>query len=260
MKIESMGYLVEASPREMCLAEMLDVIDGDQRECRWMACLNVHSYVVAKDDVAFGKALRSANWLVPDGIAMVWSSRMMGRQIAERITGPDVFDGIMTALNQRGGSVFFLGSTEHNLSQISKRLTKDYPNVRLAGTYSPPFNPKFTDAELNAMVNAVAGSGADVLWVGMTAPKQEKWIAANYQRLPVKYAGAIGAVFDFYSGQLQRANPRIQKLGLEWLHRLIMQPRRHWRRIAYSIPRFLVDMILEMARLRANRDETQRGK
>ncbi|MGP3699596.1 WecB/TagA/CpsF family glycosyltransferase [Rhodobacter sp. NSM] len=258
MKLETMGYLIEANPRAACLAEMQGVLDDDQRACRWMACLNVHSYVVAKDDAAFDSALRSADWLVPDGIALVWSGRMMGRHIAERITGPDVFEDMMTALNERSGSVFFLGSTEHTLSLISKRLAKDYPNVRLAGTYSPPFKPDYTDAELGEMINAVAESGADVLWVGMTAPKQEKWIAENRHRLPVKYAGAIGAVFDFYSEQLRRSNPTIQKLGLEWVHRLAMQPRRHWRRIAYSIPRYLGYMLLEILRLGENRGGTQR--
>ncbi len=250
MKLETMGYLVEAVPRATCIAAMESVLDDDQRACRWMACLNAHSFVVAKDDSTFDLALRSADWLVPDGVALVWSGRIMGSDIAERIAGYDVFEGMMSALNRRGGSVFFLGSTEKTLGLIAERLVNDYPNIRLVGTYSPPFKPVYTDADLDEMINVVASSRADVLWVGMTAPKQEKWIATNCSRLPVKYAGAIGAVFDFYSGQLNRANPTVQKLGLEWLHRLVMQPRRHWRRTVFSIPRYIGYMLLEFLQTR----------
>ncbi|MDK3019091.1 WecB/TagA/CpsF family glycosyltransferase [Pseudodonghicola flavimaris] len=249
MKLETMGYLVEAEP-PACFAAMTAVLDRPQRGCRWMACLNVHSYVVGKDDAPYDRALRAADWLVPDGVALVWAGRMMGRRIAGRITGPDVFTAMMQALDARGGSVFFLGSTQETLERIAERLARDYPRVRLAGSYSPPFAAAFSEAQSVAMIAAVNAAAPDVLWVGMTAPKQEKWLAAHQAELSVKFAGAVGAVFDFYSGRLKRSHPLLRRAGLEWLHRLAMQPRRHWRRIAISIPRFLGDMALERLRLR----------
>lgn len=252
MKQMAMGYEVECGTLENCLEEIATAINAGRRDCKWMACLNVHSYVVAKEDEAFDAALRSADWLVPDGIGLVMAGRMMGSKISNRITGPDIFQGVMSALNDRSGSVFFLGSTDETLRSIALRVRTDYPGLRLAGTYSPPFKPEFNESDMDAMVAAVAASGADVLWVGMTAPKQEKWIAANRERLPVVFAGAIGAVFDFYSGNLKRSPRLVQKLHLEWLHRLVMQPRRHWRRIAYSIPKFLYDMMLERAGRRSD--------
>lgn len=253
MKQMTMGYSVESESLDDCLKDISAAIEAGHRDCKWMACLNVHSYIVAKEEEAFASALRAADWLVPDGIGLVWAGRMMGSCISTRITGPDIFHGVMTSLNRSKGSVFFLGSTEETLRAIEDKVKIEFPGVHIAGTYSPPFKAEFSEEDINAMIEAVAASRADVLWVGMTAPKQEKWIASHRHRLPVVFAGAIGAVFDFYSGNLRRSHPLMQKMHLEWLHRLIMQPRRHWRRIAFSIPKFLLDMSLERLGLRRDR-------
>jgi len=124
----------------------------------------------------------------------------------------------------------------------------DYPQVTIAGTYSPPFKPEYTSEEKQHMVELVNESAADVLWVGMTAPKQEKWIHQLQSGLDVPFAGAIGAVFDFYTGQIKRSPAVFQKLGLEWLPRLIQEPKRLWRRMFLSAPIFLLDVAA--ARLR----------
>lgn len=129
-------------------------------------------------------------------------------------------------------------------------MARDYSNVRVAGTYSPPFKPTYSDEEMNEMISAVNAAAPDVLWVGMTAPKQEKWIFENRARLNVKFAGAIGAVFDFYTGRVKRAHPMFQRLGLEWLPRLVQQPTRLWRRMFVSAPIFMLHVILTKAGLR----------
>ena len=208
-----------------------------------MACLNPHSYVLARKDMEFRKSLEASDWLVPDGVGILLAARTFGRPVAERITGFDIFNGVMTELNRIGGSVFFLGSTEQTLALISNKLPLDYPNVRLAGIYSPPFKANFSEEDNEIMLQTISRSNADVLWVGMTAPKQEKWIFAHRDRLPVKFSGAIGAVFDFYSGQVKRSHPVFQRFGLEWLPRLIQQPRRLWRRMFVSAPIFLFDVV-----------------
>lgn len=134
---------------------------------------------------------------------------------------------------------YFLGSTPETLAAIERRMVLDYPNLILAGTFSPPFKADYSEAELADMIDAINASSADVLWVGLTAPKQEKWIHQNRARLNVRFAGAIGAVFDFYTGRIKRSHPVYQKLGLEWLPRLLQEPRRLWRRMGVSAPIFL---------------------
>jgi len=154
--------------------------------------------------------------------------------------GPRQVVGLSERLNALGGySYFFLGSTEECLADIRTRLAQDYPNIRFAGSYSPPYKPEFSDEDNRLMVEAINAASPDVLWVGMTAPKQEKWIFQNKDRLNVKFIGAIGAVFDFYTSRVQRSHPIFQKLGLERLPRLCREPRRLWRRNFISTPKFL---------------------
>lgn len=240
-----LGYAVTAEQAGSVIADITAHMERPERAFGWMACLNPHSYAVAKSDAAFMSALHQADWLVPDGVGVIIAGRLLGRPLTERITGFDVFDGVMQQLERTGGSVFFLGGTDATLAKIAEQLPQDYPNVTLAGVYSPPFKPSYDEQEIDAMVAAVRGAQPDVLWVGMTAPKQEKWIAELQTRLDVRFAGAIGAVFDFYIGNVKRSHPAFQKLGLEWLPRLLQEPKRLWRRMFVSAPIFLKDVFIE---------------
>lgn len=217
---------------------------GAEVACRWLACLNPHSFAVALDDLEFSRALHSAHWLIPDGAGVVLASKLLGGSISHRVTGSDIFHGVMSRLDSTvGNRVFFLGSTDDVLVEISERVRRDYPNVDLAGIYSPPFKPVFSRQDVDEMISAVNKANVDVLWVGMTAPKQEKWIFENRARLNVAFAGAIGAVFDFYAGRVRRSHPVFQACGLEWLPRLLQQPRRLWRRTFISAPVFLFHVL-----------------
>jgi N-acetylglucosaminyldiphosphoundecaprenol N-acetyl-beta-D-mannosaminyltransferase len=234
--------LVTGSRNECC--DNIACIIPETTEPRWFACLNPHSHVIAKSDPAFLAALHATDWLVPDGAGVVLASRFLGCPVHERITGSDVFYGLHERLNrQGGGSIFFLGSTEEILADIRLRMAIDYPNLRVAGTFSPPYKAEFSPAELDEMIAAINAAKPDVLWVGMTAPRQEKWIYQNRHRLQVKFIGAIGAVFDFYTGRVKRSHPIFQKFGLEWLPRLLQEPRRLWRRMFISAPLFVAEVI-----------------
>ena len=243
MKEDMLGYAVGCSSAAVCVAEVfarLQEAPGIGRGCAWLACLNPHSYAVALEDKTFSRALHDADWLVPDGAGIVLASRLLGGKVYARVTGSDVFFGLHSRMNEVGGmNVFFLGATEDTLAQIRERMARDYPNIRVAGTYSPPFKPNYSNAELEEMIKVINAVKPDVLWVGMTAPKQEKWIYENRTRLNIRFAGAIGAVFDFYTGRVKRSHPVFQRLGLEWLPRLIQQPKRLWRRMFVSAPIFL---------------------
>lgn len=243
MKEDILGYSVTVEKLHDCIDGIFDALFQPMKKT-WLACLNPHSYVVALDDAQFSRSLHGADWLIPDGVGVVCASRWLGGQIGERMTGSDVFSGLHRRMNERGGmSVFFLGATEDTLALIKMRMARDYPEINVVGTYSPPFRPLYTEAEVDEMVCVINKVKPDVLWVGMTAPKQEKWIANNLHRLDVRFAGAVGAVFDFYTGKVKRSHPMFQRIGLEWLPRLVQQPKRLWRRMLVSAPIFLLHVV-----------------
>lgn len=247
---ESMlGYQICRDGAESCLDDIVKSIDQRPSPGKWLACLNPHSYVVAIENANFKAALRDADWLVPDGVGIVFASRILNGRIRERITGPDIFYGLNDLLQESGNySVFFLGSTDETLRAISERMSFDWPDIKIAGTYSPPFKSSFSDDDVELMIDKINEVRPDVLWVGMTAPKQEEWIYRVLPRLDVRFVAAIGAVFDFYPGRVKRPHPIFGRLGFEWLPRLMREPRRLWPRTLVSAPIFLWHVFL--ARIR----------
>lgn len=237
------GFRVSTANRQQCLDQIMSWIAADAMS-KYFACANPHSIECARKDPLFETALKEADLLVPDGIGVVWASRLAGIPIKERVTGADIFLGLSTILNQsENHSYFFLGSSEATLRRIADRMKEDYPAIRIAGLYSPPFAEEFSEAQNQSMIEAVNRARPDVLWIGLTAPKQEKWIHRHKQKLDVKFIGAIGAVFDFYAGTVRRSSPWFQDHGLEWLPRLIAEPRRLWKRMFISAPRFALRAI-----------------
>lgn len=202
--------------------------------------VNAHSFVLARKDAAFAEALRSADALLPDGIGIVRACKWLKSEHApaEKIAGADLFAFEMDRLNRRGGTCFFLGSSPEVLQRIREKAAEDYPQIRIE-TFSPPFKPVFSPEDTQAMLQAVHDVDPDLLWVGMTAPKQEKWLHEHWPELRIRcHTGAIGAVFDFYAGTVERAPQKWIDLGLEWLYRFIKEPGRMWRRVAISGPVF----------------------
>jgi N-acetylglucosaminyldiphosphoundecaprenol N-acetyl-beta-D-mannosaminyltransferase len=210
------------------------------------ACANPHSLVVARSDAQFRAALEGADAVVADGIGCQWASLLSGVPVGPRITGTDFFLGMMSSLNRRGGRAFFFGASETVLDLLTKRVKLEFPNVSV-GAFSPPYRP-WSDLENQEMLDQISKFDPDVLWVGMTAPKQEKWVAANAARLSVPVVGSIGAVFGYYAGLTQRAPRWVCKLGLEWLYRLPREPKRLWRRTFVSAPQFLWYVLMERMR------------
>ena len=238
-----LGYQVAATSIADCLSLIAASIDGEPQG-KYFACANPHSLEVARHDPLFSRALKQADLLVPDGVGIILASRLLGGTIRERITGSDIFHGVCTLLDSRpGSSVFFLGSSEETLSLIEDRMRIDFPHITVAGTYSPPFRAEFSPEDNRRMLTAINRAKPDVVWVGLTAPKQEKWIYQHRDQIQVKFIGAIGAVFDFYAGNIKRSPPVFQRLGLEWLPRLLQEPRRLWRRNVISNPGFMLRVL-----------------
>ena len=202
--------------------------------------INAHSFVVAQRDTVFAEALVNADALLPDGISIVKACRFLKAKNApdEKIAGADLFAYEMGKLEKKGGTCFFLGSSPETLARIVERAASVYPHVRIV-TYSPPYKPAFSPEDNRAMLEAVHAADPDLLWVGMTAPKQEKWLDEHWSELQIHgHAGAIGAVFDFFAGTVERAPQKWIDLGLEWLYRLLKEPRRTWRRYLVDNPKF----------------------
>jgi N-acetylglucosaminyldiphosphoundecaprenol N-acetyl-beta-D-mannosaminyltransferase len=211
-----------------------------------VAFANPHSLVVARSDGQFRSALERASAVVADGVGCQWGAVLTGVSVGPRVTGSDFFCALMTRLDASGGRAFFFGSSEATLEVLSARVRRDFPRVSTAAL-SPPFRP--WSAEENAdMVNQINAFAPDVLWVGMTAPKQEKWAAANAAQLGASVISSIGAVFDYYAGITPRAPAWICDLGLEWLYRLPREPSRLWRRTFLSAPAFLWWSLLQRLR------------
>jgi N-acetylglucosaminyldiphosphoundecaprenol N-acetyl-beta-D-mannosaminyltransferase len=238
------GYQVCADPVEDVVSRVTEWLREEAQSCHYFACLNPHSAEIALTDPIFHKALLNADFLTPDGIGVVYASRLLGGQLRSRVTGMDVFLGVTEAMNRDlDRSCFFLGSSDDTLDRIRANITANFPNVRVAGTYSPPFKPEFSDDDNQTMIRAINESGASVLWVGLTAPKQERWIFEHRRQLKVDFAGPIGGAFDFYVGNIERVGQFWQDMGFEWLPRLIQEPRRLWRRSIISAPRFFASAI-----------------
>jgi N-acetylglucosaminyldiphosphoundecaprenol N-acetyl-beta-D-mannosaminyltransferase len=239
MKEVILGYAVDTLTLNECTTSVIENL-ARPGECKWLACLNPHSYVVGIDDEVFSSALKDANWLIPDGVGVVYASKLLGGNVRQRVSGPDFFFSLNDEINRLGGvRVFFLGGADNTLSLILERMKRDYPGIQLAGSYSPPFKEKFSAEDIDEMIASVNAANTDILWVGLSAPKQEKWIYENRDRLNVKFIGAVGAVFDFYAETVRRSPLIFQKMGLEWLPRLLQQPRRLWRRMFVSAPIFI---------------------
>ncbi|HTR81974.1 MAG TPA: WecB/TagA/CpsF family glycosyltransferase [Bacteroidota bacterium] len=225
------------------LNQFLDAIDAgisQQTTPRTLFCANPHSLVVALHDRPFLSALRAADFLIPDGTGIVLASKILGGKIKSRVAGPDIMTGLASRWNaQRGKSFFFLGSSAGVLERIRARMASEFPHVHVGGVFSPSFAERLSDEENARICETINRAAPTALWVGMTAPKQEKWVEEHRSRLEVPLIAAVGAGFDYFAGSKQRASRPLQNLGLEWLPRLIREPRRMWRRNFISTPLFL---------------------
>lgn len=209
--------------------------------------INAHSYNTALKDGLFAEALKNGDYLIPDGASIVKACHWLKAKSRpkERVAGWDLFEFEMERLNERGGRCMFMGSSEKVLSLIVKRAAEVYPNVEIQ-TYSPPYKPEFSDDDNKAIINAINTANPDLLWIGMTAPKQEKWIYSHWQELDIHcHVGTIGAVFDFFAGTVERAPLWWQRHSLEWLYRLLKEPRRMWRRYIIGNALFLWNIMKE---------------
>lgn len=210
--------------------------------CETINCLNPHSYVVAKTDRLFRAALLQSDVLLPDGVGITLGARIYGERI-ERVTGFDVFEMLISVCDELGLNVLFLGSDEATLAKIIEKCEKAFPSLTNVYVYSPPYKAEFDDFDKAKMLNFIDKVAPDIIFVGMSAPKQEKWASEFRSVVSARYIVSIGAVFDFFVGNVKRSPKIFRTLGLEWFPRLLQQPKRLARRTFVSAPIFVYDII-----------------
>lgn len=221
--------------------------------------INAHSYNTARKDALFAEALSCGDVLIPDGVSVVKACKWIHAksQPKERIAGWDLFTFEMNKLEKESAkdmeqdngagkkTVMFMGSSQKVLDLIVKKAAEVYPHLNVK-TYSPPYKPEFSDEDNHAIIEAIHKANPDLLWIGMTAPKQEKWTYSHWNQLNIHcHVGTIGAVFDFFAGTVERAPEWWQQHGLEWLYRLMKEPKRMWRRYIIGNTLFLWNMLKE---------------
>lgn len=227
--------------KTLSIQESRDALDKLPEGKLLINTINAHSYNTALKDELFAEALTKGDVLIPDGVSIVKACKWLKAksQPKERIAGWDLFVFEMDKLNRKGGKCFFMGSSEKVLSLIKKRAAVDYPNI-IVETYSPPYKPEFSKEDNDAIIEAINKANPDLLWIGMTAPKQEKWTYSHWNELNIHcHVGTIGAVFDFFAGTVARAPMWWQEHGLEWAYRLLKEPKRMWRRYIIGNTLFL---------------------
>ena len=233
--------------KDLCILESKEALASIPQGKKLINTVNAHSFNTAKKDKLFAEALTNGDVLIPDGVSIVKACKWIKAksQPKERIAGWDLFQFEMSKLEKKGGTVMFMGSSQKVLDLIVKRAAKVYPHLKVV-TYSPPYKPEFSDEDNTAIIDAINTANPDLLWIGMTAPKQEKWTYSHWKDLNIHcHVGTIGAVFDFFAGTVERAPIWWQEHGLEWLYRLLKEPKRMWRRYIIGNTLFLWNMTKE---------------
>lgn len=201
--------------------------------------LNAHSYCITRNDKKFAKVLNKSDILLPDGFSIVLAAKVLLGKRINKIAGADVHQYLLEQAQLKKQKVFYLGSSSGTLESIENKIHKDFKDIKVA-SFSPPYKNNFSQKENEIMIEQVNNFSPDILFVGMTAPKQEKWVYLNKDRLDAPIVCSVGAVFDFYAGNIKRAPKWMIMIGMEWLYRLIKEPKRMWKRYLINNTKFLV--------------------
>ena len=233
------------------LTSALDAIAAAVRDRRkgYICVTGVHGVMEAQDDPRFKEILNGAFLCTPDGMPMVWAGKLAGHSGMRRVYGPDLMLDVCAWSETSGARHFFYGGAEGVAGLLVQKLKEKFPGLQVVGTYTPPFRA-LNDAEVQALQAQIAAGRPDIFWVGLSTPKQEKFMAEFLPRLDCTLMFGVGAAFDFHSGRVSQAPRWMQRSGLEWLYRLCSEPRRLWRRYLRNNPLFLLKFLGQSLRLK----------
>jgi len=246
-RCDVLGVEVSAVNMPMAVRQIQHWID--RRECNYVCITGVHGVMESQRDEHLKRIHNAAGMVTPDGMPMVWVNKLRGNGHVSRVYGPDLMLEVCKISVEKGYKFFFYGGGDGVAELLSQKLQERFPGLQVVGTFTPPFRA-LTEAEDHEVIQKINRSGADIVWVGLSTPKQEKWMSRHIGRLHAPVMVGVGAAFDFHAGLKSQAPRWMQKTGLEWFYRLLTEPKRLWRRYLTNNPLFCWYFLLQTFGLR----------
>jgi N-acetylglucosaminyldiphosphoundecaprenol N-acetyl-beta-D-mannosaminyltransferase len=246
-RVNVLGVGVSVLNLPSALAAIADAVR--QRRKGYICVTGVHGVMEAQDDPAFKSILNDAFLCTPDGMPMVWAGRLNGHRDMSRVYGPDLMLEVCAWSESSGCKHFFYGGADGVADLLAQKLKARFPKLAVTGTFTPPFRP-LTAEEVAKLREQIAAAHPDILWVGLSTPKQEKFMAEFLPKLDATVMIGVGAAFDFLSGRVRQAPRWMQRSGLEWFYRLCSEPRRLARRYLRNNPLFVLKYLAQLTRLK----------
>lgn len=239
-RVDVLGVHVSA----VDMSSAVELIAGwvSRGERQYVCITGVHGVIESQSDVNLMRIHNEAGLVVPDGMPMVWAGRYAGSQVIEQVRGSDLMITLCERAAREGWRVFLYGGAPDVLEPLERALVQRCPGLQLVGSYSPPFRP-LEDAEKDDIVARLDAVSPDIVWVGLSTPKQERWMSEFRGRLRAPVLLGCGAAFDMNAGRLPQAPEVLRRFGLEWAYRVYREPRRLWRRYAQAVPAFLLGVL-----------------
>jgi N-acetylglucosaminyldiphosphoundecaprenol N-acetyl-beta-D-mannosaminyltransferase len=246
-RVNVLGVGVSAINLDMALAGITRALQ--KKEKGYVCVTGVHGVSEAQSDPEFRRILNRAFLCTPDGMPLVWVGRLHGQKHMGRVYGPDLMLAMMALSEQTGWRHFFYGGADGTAQALQTKLQERFPKLQIAGTYQPPFRP-LNAQEQAALAETIRLARPDVAWIGLSTPKQERFMAEYLPKLDVTLMFGVGAAFDFLAGRVRQAPRWMQRSGLEWLFRLCSEPGRLWKRYFKNNPLFIARIFCQFARLK----------
>jgi N-acetylglucosaminyldiphosphoundecaprenol N-acetyl-beta-D-mannosaminyltransferase len=245
--VNVLGVAVSPINMGLALEQITRAIDSKQKG--YVCITGVHGISEAQSDPAFRQILNRAFLCTPDGMPLVWVGRMQGQKQMSRVYGPDLMLAVMELSEKTGWRHFFYGGANGTAQLLQSKLLQRFPKVQMAGFYEPPFRP-LNPEEQRQLQGEIRVARPDIMWVGLSTPKQERFMAENLEKLEVNLMFGVGAAFDFHAGRIRQAPRWMQRSGLEWFFRLCCEPRRLWKRYLKNNPLFMARLFCQYTGLK----------
>lgn len=246
-RVNVLGVGISALNLESAVATLAKALETGRRG--YVCVTGVHGVMESQDDTALRQIHNHSLLTTPDGMPMVWMGRLAGHRSMSRVYGPELMEHVFEWTRKSGHTHFFYGGNTGVAEELKERLEARYPGIRIVGTYTPPFRP-LTPEEERSLIAQVGAAKPDFLWVGLSTPKQERFMAAYADKLDARILMGVGAAFDFHAGRVKQAPRWIQRSGFEWLYRTCREPRRLWKRYFRNNPIFLWKVLGQCTGLR----------
>lgn len=246
-RVNVLGVGVSALNMDLALAEIAEAVEKKNKG--YVCVTGVHGVSEAQTDPDFRQILNRCFLCTPDGMPLVWVGRLQGQKQMDRVYGPDLMLAVMEESERRGWRHFFYGGANGTADLLKAKLTARFPKLQVVGTYEPPFRPLNAE-EQAALAESVRLTKPDMMWVGLSTPKQERFMSEYLSRLDVTLMFGVGAAFDFHAGKVRQAPYWMQRSGLEWFFRLCSEPKRLWKRYLRNNPLFVARIVCQFTGLK----------